>query len=51
MISFTKVGDYNTSYMRSTVHQRIGVPRLKFELFCDWLEIGHVVWMLVYDWM
>jgi hypothetical protein len=32
-----------------TVHQRIVDPRLNFELSCDWLKTGHVVWLLVYD--
>jgi hypothetical protein len=34
-----------------TVHQRIVHPRLNFELFCDWLKTGHVVRLLVYDWI
>jgi hypothetical protein len=25
--------------------------RQNFGLFCGWLQIGHVVWSLVYDWM
>jgi hypothetical protein len=34
-----------------TVQQGIADPRLNFELFCDWLKVGHVVWLLVCDWI
>jgi hypothetical protein len=35
----------------STVYHKIVDNRVNFELFCDWLKVGHVVRLLVYDWI
>jgi hypothetical protein len=34
---------FNINIRTNKVHQRIVDPRLNFEMFCDWLKIGHVV--------
>jgi hypothetical protein len=34
-----------------TVHQRVVDPRRNFELFWDWLLIGHLARLLVFDWI
>jgi hypothetical protein len=45
------IGNQNSKPTLHKVHQRIVDPRVIFELFCDWLKTGHVVRLLVFDWI
>jgi hypothetical protein len=40
-----------TSLIMTTVHQRLVEPCLNIDFLNDWFKTGHVVWLLIYDWM